>query len=128
MIPKDYRRNIALDLVLTICLCGLWNLVVQYEQYLAINALLKRERFSYWKVGLLSLMTCGIYFIYYEYDRTIALHELTGKDDDSDKILSVVLSIFGFHWVWDAIYQSKLNAYLDEQNQFRPGTPPAFTP
>ena len=120
MNPKDYRRNIALDLILTTCLCGLWNLVVQYEQLQAVNALLKRERFVYWKVGLLTLVTCGIYFFYYEYERTIALYEITGKYDESDKILSVVLSIFGFHWVWDAIYQSKLNTYLDEQDQFKP--------
>jgi hypothetical protein len=121
MMTKDYRRNIALDLILTICLCGLWNILVQYEQVKAMNELLKTERFVYWKIGVYSLLTCGIYFIYFEYLKTVALHEVTKKVDDSDLILSVVLSVLGFHWVWDAIFQTKLNAYLDEQNKFVPG-------
>ena len=122
-IKKDYRRNVALDLILTILLCGLWNLLVQYEQCKMVNALLKEERFVYWKVGLLSLVTCGLYFIYYEYLKTKALHEIIGKQDDSDEILAVVLSIVGFNWIWDAIFQTKINAYLDQQDAFRPGTP-----
>jgi uncharacterized membrane protein YhhN len=116
----DYRRNVALDLVLTVLLCGLWNLIVQYEQCKTINALLKTPRFVYWKVGLLSLVTCGVYFIYYEYQKTLALQELTGKRDDSETVLAVVLSIVGFNWVWDAVYQTKLNEYLDKQLEFRP--------
>ena len=56
-----YRRNVALDVVLTLLMCGLWNIVVQYEQIKMLNALLKEERFPYWKIGLLVLLTCGIY-------------------------------------------------------------------
>jgi hypothetical protein len=116
----DYRRNVALDLILTILLCGLWNLVVQYQQCKMLNALLKTERFVYWKMGIFSLLTCGIYFIYYEYKKTLALHEIIGKSDESDCVLAVVLSIVGFNWIWDAIFQTKINAYLDQKNEFKP--------
>jgi hypothetical protein len=108
-------RNIALDLILTILLCGLWNLIVQRKQIQTLNYLLKEERYSFWKVYLLSLLTCGIYFIFHEYKKAEEIATITGKDSDSDPLLAVVLSIFGLSIVFDAIAQSKLNAILDER-------------
>jgi hypothetical protein len=112
---KPEPRNIALDLILTILLCGLWNLAVQSAQVKTLNYLLKTERYSFWKIYILSLLTCGIYFIYFEYKKAEEISALTGKDSDSDPILAVVLSIFGLSIVFDAIAQSKLNAILDER-------------
>ena len=110
----NYRRNVALDIILTILFCGLWNLWVQYEQIKTVNALLKTERFSYWKISLLSFITIGLYFFYFEFQKSQALHEIIGLKDDSDTILSIVLSLVGLHWVWDAIFQTKINSYLDQ--------------
>ena len=121
---EDYRRNVALDLILTILLCGLWNIVVQYKQLQMLNALLKTERFVAWKISVFTILTCGIYFVYYEYQKAEALHEITGKHDDSEGVLAVILSFIGFNFVWDAIFQTKMNEYLDLQDQFKPGTPP----
>ena len=112
---KPEPRNIALDLILTILLCGLWNLAVQISQVKTLNYLLKTERYSFWKIYILSLLTCGIYFIYFEYKKAEEISALTGKDSDSDPILAVVLSIFGLSIVFDAIAQSKLNSILDQQ-------------
>jgi hypothetical protein len=108
-------RNIALDLILTILLCGLWNLIVQRKQIQTLNYLLREERYSFWKVYLLSLLTCGIYFIFHEYKKAEEIATITGKDSDSDPLLAVVLSFFGLSIVFDAIAQSKLNAILDER-------------
>ena len=108
-------RSIALDLILTILLCGLWNLIVQHKQIETLNYLLKEERYSFWKVYLLSLLTCGIYFIFHEYKKAEEIAKITAKDSDSDPLLAVVLSIFGLSIVFDAIAQSKLNAILDER-------------
>ena len=108
-------RSIALDLILTILLCGLWNLIVQHKQIETLNYLLKEERYSFWKVYLLSLLTCGIYFIFHEYKKAEEIATITGKDSDSDPLLAVVLSFFGLSIVFDAIAQSKLNAILDER-------------
>jgi len=108
-------RSIALDLILTILLCGLWNLIVQHKQIETLNYLLKEERYSFWKIYLLSLLTCGIYFIFHEYKKAEEITKITGKDSDSDPILAVVLSILGLSIAFDAIAQSKLNAILDER-------------
>jgi len=112
---KPEPRNIALDLILTLLLCGLWNLVVQHSQIRTLNYLLKTERYSFWKVYLLSLLTCGIYLIFFEYKKAVDLSTLLGKDSDSDPILAVVLSIFGLSLIYDAIAQSKINTILDQQ-------------
>ena len=109
----DYRRNVAMDLVLTILLCGLWNMVVQYHHCETLNALLKSEKYSFWKLMMLSLLTCGVYFIYYEYEKAKDFQVISGKTDDSDPILAVVLSFLGLNIVYDAILQTKLNEYLD---------------
>ena len=108
-------RSIALDLILTILLCGLWNLIVQHKQIETLNYLLKEERYSFWKVYLLSMLTCGIYFIFHEYKKADEIAKITGRGSDSDPILAVLLSIFGLSIAFDAIAQSKLNAILDER-------------
>jgi hypothetical protein len=113
---KPEARNIVLDLVLTLLLCGLWNLVVQYKQIEALNHLLRQEKYSFWKTYLFSLLTCGLYLIYYEYQKSKDLCRLTGRDSDSDPVLAVILCLFGLNIVYDAIAQSKINALLDREN------------
>lgn len=114
----DYRRNVALDLILTLLLCGLWNLVLQYQQIKTLNYLLKEERFSYLKLSLFSLLTCGIYFVYHEYLKAEAFQNFLAKEtqatvDTSDPVLAAILSIFGLNFVYDAILQTKINDYLN---------------
>ncbi len=115
---KPEPRNIALDLILTLLLCGLWNLVVQHEQIKTINYLLKKERFNYWRVYLYSLLTCGIYLIVFEYQKAQTFNEISGSTDESDTILAVVLSILGLHFIFDAILQSKINQKLESLEDF----------
>jgi hypothetical protein len=115
---KPAPRNIALDLVLTVLLCGIWNLVVQYKQAASMNYLLKQEKYSFWEMYFFTLLTCGIYFFFYEYKKAKDLCALTGKDSDSDPILAVILSIFGLSIVYDAIAQSKINGLLDREQAF----------
>jgi hypothetical protein len=112
---KPTPRNVALDLFLTLLLCGIWNAVVQYKQIETLNYLLKKEQYSFWKVYLFTVLTCGIYLIFHEYQKAVELAKITGKERDSDPILAVVLSLLGFSIVFDAIVQSKLNEILDQQ-------------
>ena len=116
------RRNIALDLILTVLTCGLWNLVVQYDQIQSLNILMKEEKYNIWKISLYIILTCGIYFIYFEYLKSVdfARHrqpqpELHGADD-SDAIIAVILTLFGLPWIYDAILQTKINEYIDQQD------------
>jgi hypothetical protein len=112
------KRNVALDIVLTLLLCGLWNLVVQYDQIKTMNILLKEEKYNIWKLGGYSLLTCGIYFIYFEYLKSIDFAKIKNpnKVDDSDPVIAVVLTIFGLNFIYDAILQTKINDYIDEQS------------
>ena len=109
---KPQIRNIALDLILTILLCGLWNVVVQIKQMEALNFLLKNEKYVFWKIYLLSLLTCGFYLVIYEYRKATDLARLAGKEGDSDPVLAVILAILGLSIVYDAIAQDKINALL----------------
>lgn len=113
--PNEYQRNVALDLVLTILLCGLWNLVVQNAHCKTLNFLLKQEKYSFWKMYIFTILTCGIYFIYHEYSKATDFAKLTQSNDNSDAILAVILSIFGLNFIYDAILQTKLNEYLSSQ-------------
>jgi hypothetical protein len=109
---SEHQRNVALDLVLTILLCGLWNLVVQNAHCKTMNYLLKQEKYSFWKMYIFSILTCGIYFIYHEYQKANDFMQLSGSNDNSDPILAVVLSIVGLNFVYDAILQTKINELL----------------
>ena len=109
---KPEPRNLVLDLILTILLCGIWNLLVQHSQMKALNYLLRREKYSFWKVYLFSLLTFGIYFIYHEYQKAKDLAELSHQSPDGDTIIAVVLSVMALHFVFDAISQSKINLLL----------------
>ena len=112
------RRNVALDLVLTILMCGLWNLVVQYDQIKTLNLIYREEKYNIWKLSAFTLLTCGIYFIYFEYLKSVDFNKIhqPGKPDDSDAVIAVVLSLFGLNFIYDAILQTKINEYIDLQN------------
>jgi hypothetical protein len=112
------KRNVALDLVLTILMCGLWNLVVQYEQIKTLNLIYREEKYNIWKLSGFTILTCGIYFIYFEYLKSVDFAKIhkSGKTDDSDAVIAVVLTIFGMNFIYDAILQTKINDYIDAQN------------
>jgi hypothetical protein len=113
MKASPYIRNIALDIVLTLLLCGLWNMVVQFEQCKALNELLHTEKYIYWKICIYVALTCGIYMFFFEYNKSQDFMRLTGKNDTSDPVLAVVLTFVGLHWIYDAILQSKINQHFE---------------
>ncbi|NDF14439.1 DUF4234 domain-containing protein [bacterium] len=111
---KPEPRNIALDLVLTVFTCMMWNLVVQYGQMNQLNYLLKREKYHFLKFYGLSILTCGIYVFFHEYQKAKDLIELTGSEEDMDTLLALAFTAFGLSIVYDAIAQSKINALLEK--------------
>ena len=113
---KPSPRNIALDLILTILLCGFWNIVVQIKQMEALNYLLKTEKYRFWRSYLFVLLSCGIYLIYHEYQKARDLAKLSGTPEDADSILAVLLTMTGFGFVFDAIVQEKINSLLAAEN------------
>lgn len=111
----DYRRNIGIDLLLTLLTCGLWNLVVQYHQCQTLNTLLRREKYNFWLVLLLSVLTASIYLHVHEYMKSRDFHDLIGQGESSEPILAACLSVFFMNPASVAILQSRLN---DHYNRF----------
>lgn len=109
--PQDHIRNIAIDILLTLLTCGLFNLVVQYKQIRAVNYMVREERYSFGMWLLLTLVTCGLYHIYHEYRKSSDIAAVTGRPE-TEAVVNLILTIFGLSVVADAIQQSQINGYF----------------
>ncbi len=110
--PSEHVRNIALDIILTLVTCGLFNLYVQQRQMRAVNAMLKEQKYSFLSWCLLTLITCGIYHIYHEYRMSSDIATVMSDVNPNDTILCLVISLVGLFLVTDAIQQTHINRYF----------------
>jgi predicted RNA-binding Zn-ribbon protein involved in translation (DUF1610 family) len=112
-----YTSNIALDIILSIITCGIYWFFWQARQMRALNHLLKEQRFSFLLWFLVSIITCFLFNIYYEYIMAKAVVEIQtkqGKAPSNDlPVLSLILSIFGLHIITDAIQQHEINKFFE---------------
>jgi Trk-type K+ transport system membrane component len=112
-----YTSNIALDIILSIITCGIYWFFWQARQMRALNHLLKEKRFSFLLWFLVSLITCFLFNIYYEYIMAQAIVEIQkkqGKAASNDlPVLSLVLSLFQFYVITDAIQQNEINKLFE---------------
>ena len=106
-----YVSNIVFDILLALITCGLYNLYVNYRQMMAVNDMLKMPKYNFFKWLVLTIITCGIYHVYHEYQMTRDIVKVTGYQQSSDPALIVILSVFGFTIIVDAIQQSWINRY-----------------
>jgi hypothetical protein len=104
-------RNIAIDIVLTLLTCGLFNIYVQYKQCGYVNDMLKQPKYSFLFWVLFCLITCGLYHIYHEYRKSCDIAVLLKKDPGSAGLISVILTLFGLWMINDAIQQADINTY-----------------
>ena len=108
-----YASNIALDIIFSIITCGIYWFFWQARQIRALNYMLREERFSFLLWFLLTIATCGLFNIYYEYIMAQGIVEVQrreGKPITNElPVLSLVLSIFGLHMITDAIQQNEIN-------------------
>lgn len=113
MVPtSQHIRNIVLDLLLTIVTCGIYNIYVQYVQMNAVNAMLGREKYSFLPWALFTILTCGLYHIYHEYRMSEDIVAVVPSASKNEPIVTLLLSLFGFHFVADAIQQGLINRYF----------------
>jgi hypothetical protein len=81
-----------------------------------MNTLLGREEFDFVKWLLLSMLTCGLYHIYYEYKMGSELQIWLAQNgyavNPNLGLVGLVLSCIGLTIVADAIYQSELNRLI----------------
>jgi len=108
---SEFVRNIPLDIIITLLTCGLFNLYVQYRQCLALNHMLKEEKYSFLMWLIFTVLTCGLYHIYHEYRKSSDLSDTLHLGGSNEPLVVLILSIFGLVLVADAIQQSHINAY-----------------
>ena len=79
----------------------------------ACNELQGRKEFDFWLWLLLTIVTCGIYHIFYQYKMGLAIVEIqrnVGKPVfENLPIVSVIVTIFGLTVVVDCIHQNEIN-------------------
>ena len=111
------KRDLVLNIILTIVTCGLWGIVWEVQIADDIKLLTGEEGLvSGIVLVLLSLVTCGIYFIFWVYNAWNKLELVKagyGLPTESKGLVYVVLSIFGFSIVALALMQNDLNTVAD---------------
>lgn len=108
---SDHIRNIALDVVLSVITCGLYYLYWHYKELQAVNDMLEEPQFSFVKWYLLTLVTCGLWHVYHQYVLSQAVATVMGREESSDPLIALLLSIFGLSVVADAIRQNQINEF-----------------
>ena len=84
-----------------------------------LNAWLGTDKFSFWKWFLLSIVTCGIYEVYEEYQMGQAINDVQHKNNFSLTshlpILCLLLTLFGFGLITTAIQQYHINNFYNQR-------------
>ena len=111
------KRDLVLNIILTIVTCGIWGIIWEVQIADDIKLLTGEEDLASGLVlVLLSLVTCGIYFIFWVYNAGNKLELVKagyGLPTESKGLVYVVLSIFGFSIVALALMQNDLNTVAD---------------
>ncbi len=110
---SKYNLSIPVHLILTLITWVIFNLYWNYMQMEACNYLLKRQEFRFAHWILFSILTCGIYHIFYQYKMGSAIVEIQRNTNkaifDSLPIISCLVTIFGLSIVVDCIHQREIN-------------------
>ena len=113
-----FASNIALDVVLSIITCGIYWFFWQARQMRALNYLLQEQRYNFWLWFALTIITCSLFNIYYEYYMAQGLVEVQGREgrplSKDLPVLSLVLTILGLNIVTDAIQQNEINKFFGQ--------------
>jgi len=114
---REFVRNIALDIILTLFTCGLWNIFIQYRQILAVNFFLNEERYSFVMWLILCLVTCGLYHFYHEYRMSQDLQTIWPVPGEAHlPLVHLLLSVIGLSIIADALQQSHINRMLGHES------------
>lgn len=112
----EHIRNIALDIVLSLLTCSLWSIYVQHAQMKAVNTMIGREKYSFLIWLLLTMITCGLYHFYHEYQMSRDICIVQGRPDATDPLVHLVIAIFSFGIITDAIQQAEINRYFGSES------------
>lgn len=108
----DYVRSVAMDIILTILTCGLWNFWIQARQMGAVNYMIRSEKYHFLPWLGLTIITCGLWHIYHEYRLSRDIAIAMNKPESDIPWVHMALSIFGLSIIADALQQAEINAYF----------------
>jgi uncharacterized membrane protein YjgN (DUF898 family) len=112
-VAPEYVRSVAVDIILTIITCGLWNIWVQARQMRAVNFMINKEKYKFWIWAGLTLITCGLWHIYHEFRLSQDISLAMGKGpSDISPIVHLLLAVFALSIIADALQQAEINSYF----------------
>lgn len=107
------KRNIAVYVILSICTCGIFELVWLAQMANDLNKVSNREHETSGGMAVfLSIITLGIYLLYWKYkagQKLDEVHLMRGLPCKRNGVLYLILSFIGSGIVADALIQNELN-------------------
>lgn len=104
-------RNIAVDIILVLITCHLWTLYIQHRQMVAVNEMIRENKYSWLMWFLLSIVTCGLYHFYHEYRKTCDIDRAL-KVQSNEPLVNLLLTVFGLTVIADALQQAQINRFF----------------
>jgi len=115
---EEGRRDILISIIFTVITCGIYRLFWLSKQMDTINAWQGREEFNFVTWIFFTIITCGIYAIYTEYKMAEAINRIQQARglmvNTNLPLVCVIVTIFSFGIVSDAIQQSEINSWYPE--------------
>ncbi len=115
-LAEEFRVGIPLAIVLSFVTFGIYNILWNRRQFKAMNILLQRDEYHFWMWLMLSVLTLGIFHIYYEYkmgsDLERYLRENGYPVEPHLCILGLFVSLIGLTVIADALYQRELHQLI----------------
>lgn len=115
------KRNIGLCILFTVITCGIYGFYWIYKLTEETNSLSGDSSTSPGLTILLIIVTCGIYSWYWAYKMGKQLQvaqEAAGLVSSDDSVLYLVLFIFQFGIIAQAIMQSNVNKIVDSGSNY----------
>lgn len=117
-IPPITKRDVAIQIVLSVLTCGLYSFYWFIVMTDDTNKLADNKTASGGTALLYTLLTCGIYGLYWHYQNGKKLYEAGkkyNKEITDNSILYLVLSIFGLAIINYCLVQSDLNKFTTNE-------------
>jgi len=129
------RKSVAVCVILSLVTCGIYAIYWMYTIARGFYFTQTQERVNTTPgvTILLMILTCGIYgyYCYYKWGQASAeIAARYGRDGSDKAVLYLILAIFGFAIINDALIQSDFNTWLTtpqggyQQQQYQPPPPP----
>lgn len=109
------ERNIVMSIILTFITCGIYGIYWYYSMTNDANIVNEETDSTSGGLTILyTIITCGLYRAYWGYKVGKQLYNAglnNGKNISDNSILYLILTLFGFSIISDALIQSDLNSF-----------------